>query len=134
MNLVETFPYDKTIATNDFRQKNKAMVVTQPISLPKTKKQGLMQRCSVPWLLMLSTRSTLLAPIFCPAFYRVLQAAQPELCNKDHRREAMNGRQVEVENPNVQPGEFFLVGVNLLEDGPGEDSHFCFLGALQEVV
>ena len=25
-------------------KKNKAMVVTQPISLPKTKKQGLMQR------------------------------------------------------------------------------------------
>ena len=64
----------------------------------------------------------------------MLQAAQPELCNKDHRREAMNGRQVEVENPNVQPGEFFLVGVNLLEEGPGKDSHFCCLGALQEVV
>ena len=25
------------------------MVVTQPISLPKTKKQGLMQRCSLGW-------------------------------------------------------------------------------------
>lgn len=28
-------------------KKNKAIVATQPISLPKTKKQGLMQRCWV---------------------------------------------------------------------------------------